>query len=85
MANQRVAELFLESLLIQQPLTSNRLDVSGQAEPGASVASFDENSVGGGVQLGSQGRSGLLWNIDVEVRLLMQGPQGRGNCYLSLR
>ncbi|BDA47676.1 probable nuclear pore complex protein Nup160 at C-terminar half [Coccomyxa sp. Obi] len=66
MASQRVAELFVESLLIQQPLTSNRLDVSGQGEPGASVAKVDGNSAGGGIQHGSQGRSGLLWSIDAE-------------------
>ena len=84
-ANQRVAELFLESILIQQPLTSNRLDVSGQTEPNASVASFDESSVGGGIKLESLGRSGLLWNIDAEVRFLMQGQQGRGIGIRSLR
>lgn len=73
MANQRVAELFLESLFIQQPLTPNRMDVSGQVEPGASVASTDRHSAGGGIRLGSQGSSGLLWSIDAEVRLLMHG------------
>ncbi|EIE23821.1 hypothetical protein COCSUDRAFT_83696 [Coccomyxa subellipsoidea C-169] len=64
MANQRVAELFVETSLAQQPLTSNRIQVAEAAEPDATATNFDVVSVGSGAHVG--GGRGLIWSINAE-------------------
>ena len=68
MANPRVAELFVETSLAQQPLTSNRIHVAEAAEPDATATNFDVVSAGSGAHFG--GGRGLIWSIDAEVRFL---------------
>ena len=68
MANQRVPECFVESTLVQQPLSTNRIDVEEAALPDASGLLFDGNNAGGGVYFDGQDGNGLIWSTDAEVQ-----------------
>lgn len=68
MANQRVTELYVESILCHQPLTPKRIEI---VEPDVPEAIFDVTSAAGGILINDHDVHGLIWSIDASVRIDM--------------